>query len=100
MDENGCASHWLLVFQHELVGRHLRAEHGGLARIFGMAQEVVFLDKLETGRLDFLPHDAFLDPVQCLGDTDAIARFGRMIGDDEAAAGLQGRQRAGMPFRS
>src|SRR6266702_2502298 len=92
MGEDGRASHWLLVFQHELVGGHLRTEHGGLPRVLGMAQEVAFLDELETGGVDFLPYYAFLDPVQRLGNVDAVAGLGGMIGDNKEAAGFQRRQ--------
>ena len=69
-------------------GRNTAASRG----IFGMAQEVGFGDQLETGGLDLLPQRALLDPVQRLGDADAVARFGGMVGDDEKAAGLQRRE--------
>ena len=56
----------LLILQHEFVDRHLRAEHRRVARILGVAQEVGFRRKLESGRLDLLAKRAFLDAMQRL----------------------------------
>src|SRR6186713_2032017 len=52
--------------QREPVGRLLHVEEGLLARVGGIAQEVAVGLEHEAGRLEFLPHQLFVDAVQAL----------------------------------
>src|SRR5882762_4222620 len=89
-------SQWLLILQHELIGRYWRAKYLRVPRIFGITQEIGFARKLEAGRLDLLPQHAFLDPMQRLRNIDALAGPRGMVGDHKEAAGLQGCEHLGV----
>src|SRR5882672_10359870 len=86
----------LLILQHELIGRYWRAEYLRVPRIFGITQEIGLGCKLEAGRRDFLPHHAFLDPMQRLRNIDAVAGTRGMVCYHEEAAGLQGCEHPGV----
>ena len=52
-------------------------KYRGVARIFGIAQEIGLGDQLEAGRLDLLAQRAFLDAMQRLADRGAVAGLAR-----------------------
>src|SRR5512135_3741272 len=72
-----------LVLQHELVNRRRRAENNDVAHVFRMAQEIAFGDELESGRFDFLAQYAFLDAMEGFSDRCTVARFCRVVSNQE-----------------
>src|SRR5262245_31711357 len=83
-------SHRFLEFQHELVHRPARRRlDREVARVIRVAPELAVVDQPESGGLDLAAQRALLDAVERLADRGAVARAGRMVGDDQRSARLE-----------
>src|SRR4029077_9122778 len=75
--------------EHEFVLRLRRVRGILISGMVRVAQEIAFVDQLESRRFDFLPKKRFFDAMQGAGFGDAGTRSTRVVGYDIEASRLE-----------